>query len=185
MLRISLVTGSPVATFSMPFRAKASFDPNSLEQTPPSSILIGTGNLRYLPGRAQHPDQVIPGSEQLGKLFLEGIEGICYAPIPMNLHTIYSKKPDFIQRDVAGECILVPIRRTLTEANSIYVLNETGAALWSRIDGTRPIHEIASVFAEEYDVATEQLNQDLETLLADLLSIHAIEEVAVADGPSR
>jgi hypothetical protein len=103
----------------------------------------------------------------------------------MNLHTIYSKKPDFIQRDVAGECILVPIRRTLTEANSIYVLNETGAALWSRIDGTRPIHEIASVFAEEYDVATEQLNQDLETLLADLLSIHAIEEVAVADGPSR
>ena len=121
----------------------------------------------------------------MGKLFLEGIEGICYAPIPMNLHTIYSKKPDFIQRDVAGECILVPIRRTLTEANSIYVLNETGAALWSRIDGTRPIHEIASVFAEEYDVVMEQLNQDLEIFLVDLLSIHAIEEVAVVDGLSR
>jgi len=103
----------------------------------------------------------------------------------MRPHAIYSKKPDFIQRDVAGECILVPIRRTLTEANSIYVLNETGAALWSRIDGARSIHEIASGFAEEYDVAAERLNHDIETLLADLLSIHAIEEVAVANGPSR
>ncbi|TKB66489.1 MAG: PqqD family protein [Nitrospira sp.] len=103
----------------------------------------------------------------------------------MNLATIYSKNPDFVQRDVAGECILVPIRRTLAEANSIYVLNETGAALWNRIDGARPFHEIASVFAEEYDVTIEQLNQDLEPLLADLLSIHAIEEVAVAHDPSR
>jgi hypothetical protein len=103
----------------------------------------------------------------------------------MNLAAIYSKNPDFVQRDVAGECILVPIRRTLSEANSIYVLNETGAALWNRIDGARSIREIASGFAVEYDVAADQLSQDFETLLADLLSIHAIEEVAVADGPSR
>jgi hypothetical protein len=103
----------------------------------------------------------------------------------MNPATIYSKNPDFVQRDVAGECILVPIRRTLTEANSIFVLNDTGAALWNRIDGARPIHEIASGFAAEYDVAVEQLNRDFETLLADLFSIHAIEEVAFADGPSR
>ncbi len=102
----------------------------------------------------------------------------------MNPATIYSKNPDFVQRDVAGECILVPIRRTLTDAKSIFVLNDTGAALWNRIDGTRPIHEIASEFAEEYDVAAEQLSQDFETLLADLLSIHAIEEVAVAHDPS-
>lgn len=103
----------------------------------------------------------------------------------MSPDAIYSKNPDFVQRDVAGECILVPIRRTLTEAHSIYVLNETGATLWNCIDGSRSIHEIASGFAEEYHVAAEQLHQDFETLLTDLLSIHAIEEVSVADGPSR
>jgi hypothetical protein len=65
------------------------------------------------------------------------------------------------------------------------VLNETGAALWNCIDGTRPIYEIVLGFAEEYDVTAEQLNQDFESLLADLLSIHAIEEVAVADGPNK
>jgi len=103
----------------------------------------------------------------------------------MNPATIYSKNPDFVQRDVAGECILVPIRRTLTEANSIFVLNDTGAAVWNSIDGARSLQEIASRFAEEYDVTAERLSQDFESLLADLLSIHAIEEVAVAHDPSR
>jgi hypothetical protein len=103
----------------------------------------------------------------------------------MSPDTIYLKNPDFVQRDVAGECILVPIRRTLTEANSIFVLNDTGAALWNRIDGARPIRDIASGFAEEYDVTADQLSRDFEALLADLLSIHAIEEVAGTHDQSR
>lgn len=102
----------------------------------------------------------------------------------MNPATVYAKNTDYVQRDVAGECILVPISRTLTESNSIYVLNETGAALWKRIDGSRSVQMIADDFFKEYDVTAERLRQDFETLLADLLSIHAIEEVVVADGPT-
>ena len=90
---------------------------------------------------------------------------------------IYTKHPDYVQRDVAGECILVPIRRTLTEANSIYVLNETGAALWKRIDGQRTAQDIVTEFCNEYEVATDQLAKDFTLLLDDLLSIRAVEEV--------
>lgn len=102
----------------------------------------------------------------------------------MNPSAIYSKNPDYVQRDVAGECILVPIRRSLTESNSIYVLNDTGAALWNRIDGKRSVQAIAEEFVQEYDVALDQLHRDFETLLADLRSIHAVDEVSVADGPT-
>jgi Coenzyme PQQ synthesis protein D (PqqD) len=97
----------------------------------------------------------------------------------MPLSTIYSKAHDFIQRQVAGECILVPIRRNQSDANSIYVLNETGAALWDRIDGARSVQEIELDLTQEYDVAADQLRQDFETLLADLLSIRAIQEVSL------
>jgi Coenzyme PQQ synthesis protein D (PqqD) len=90
---------------------------------------------------------------------------------------IYTKHPDYVQRDVAGECILVPIRRTLTEANSIYVLNETGAALWNRIDGRRTAQEIITDFCGEYEVAVDQLAKDFTSLLDDLLSIRAVEEM--------
>jgi hypothetical protein len=91
---------------------------------------------------------------------------------------VYTKNPDYVQRDVAGECILVPIRRTLTEANSIYVLNDTGAALWNRIDGQRMAQDIMADFCSEYEVATDQLARDFTSLLDDLLSIQAVEEIA-------
>ena len=91
---------------------------------------------------------------------------------------IYSKNPDFVHREVAGESILVPIRRQLSEVNSLYVLNETGAAVWRRIDGTRPIRAILTELSNEYDVTSEQLEKDLSTLIEDLLSIRAIEETS-------
>jgi Coenzyme PQQ synthesis protein D (PqqD) len=91
---------------------------------------------------------------------------------------IYIKHGDYVQRDVAGECILVPIKRTLTEANSIYVLNETGAALWNRIDGQRTAQDIVTDFCNEYEVEAEQLAKDFTSLLDDLLSIQAVEEMA-------
>lgn len=100
----------------------------------------------------------------------------------MNAIAVYAKHPDYVQRDVAGECILVPVRRSLNASNSIYVLNETGAALWRRLDGTSTVREICTSFLNEYDVSPDLLHQDFETLLADLLSIQAIQEVAVAHG---
>ncbi len=95
---------------------------------------------------------------------------------------VYAKNPDYVQRDVAGECILVPIRRSLAESNSIYVLNQTAAVLWNHLDGTRSIRAITDQFIQEYDVTEDQLRRDVETLLADLLSIQAIHEVPIADG---
>lgn len=96
------------------------------------------------------------------------------------MEKVYVKSPDFVQRDVAGECILVPIRRTLSEPPCIYVLNETGAALWRRIDGARTVQDIVTDFCEEYDGKPDQVMKDFVTLVDDLLSINAIQERSVA-----
>lgn len=103
--------------------------------------------------------------------------GFAILPPPMIPTAIYNKHPDYVQREVAGECILVPIRRRLTEANSIFVLNETGAALWKRIDGRRTAQDIMMDFCGEYDVPADQLTKDFTSLLDDLLSIQAVEEI--------
>lgn len=92
------------------------------------------------------------------------------------MDTIYSKNADFVQREVAGECILIPVRRQLTDVNSLYVLNETGAALWRRIDGKTPLQDITSDFLNEFDVTQAQIEKDVASLIEDLLSIHAIQE---------
>lgn len=89
----------------------------------------------------------------------------------------FAKSKDFVQRNIAGECLLIPIRRRLTDANSLYVLNETGAAIWERLDGTRSLQDIAGDLVEEYEVPPERLEQDLQELVNDLLSIQAIHPV--------
>ncbi len=90
----------------------------------------------------------------------------------------FVKSQDFVQRNVAGECLLIPIRRRLADVNSLYVLNETGAAVWERLDASRSIADIAVDLLAEYDVPSEQLERDLRELINDLLSIQAIQEVA-------
>ncbi len=89
---------------------------------------------------------------------------------------IYVKHADFVQREVAGEFLLIPIKRQLADVNSLYVLNETGAALWHRIDGKHSVQEIIKDCSEEYEVTVEQLEKDFNALIEDLLSIKAIQE---------
>jgi len=93
---------------------------------------------------------------------------------------IYVKNHEFVQREVAGECILIPVRRQLTDVNSLYVLNETGAALWRRIDGKKTLLDITLEFLNEFDVTQAQLEKDVASLIEDLLSIHAIQEAGQA-----
>ena len=97
-------------------------------------------------------------------------------PMPWT-DNIYAKSPDFVSREVAGEFILIPTRRQLNEVNSLYVLNETGAALWRRIDGKRSAREIIEDFSKDFDVTREQIEKDFNSLIEDLSSIRAIEEI--------
>ena len=98
----------------------------------------------------------------------------------MRMDKIYVKNGDFVQREVAGECILIPIRRQLTDVNSLYVLNDTGAALWRRIDGKTTLQDITLDFLNEFDGTQAQLEKDIASLIEDLLSIHAIREAGPA-----
>ncbi len=89
---------------------------------------------------------------------------------------IFVKSADFVQREVAGEFLLIPLKRQLTDINSLYVLNETGAALWRLLDGQHSVQDIIRDLSEEYAVTVEQLTKDLNELIEDLLSIKAIQE---------
>lgn len=89
---------------------------------------------------------------------------------------IFEKNPDFVQREIAGEFLLIPIRRQLSEANALYVMNETGTAFWKRLDGTTTVADIKTALLSEYEVSEDALHQDLTTLVDDLVSIQAIRE---------
>ena len=45
----------------------------------------------------------------------------------IHLDYCYQKDPDMVSREIAGEVILVPIRRNVGDLESVYTLNETAA----------------------------------------------------------
>ncbi len=93
------------------------------------------------------------------------------------LATRYKKDPDIVFRAIAGEMILVPIRRHIANLESIYTLNETAGCIWQLIDGQRTLGEIRDTIVQEYDVTPEEAEADLAELVAYLDQIQAVEKV--------
>ncbi len=84
------------------------------------------------------------------------------------------KDPNIVSRKIAGEVILVPIRKNVGDLESIYTLNEVAARIWELIDGKRKIGEIKKVIVEEYQIEEEEAEKDLLELLSQLKELKAI-----------
>ena len=90
---------------------------------------------------------------------------------------IYQHDPNIVTRLIAGEMILVPIRKNMGDLENIYTLNETAARSWELLDGEHTLGEIRDRLVAEYEVTAEQAWDDLLELLESLQSVGAIQAV--------
>ena len=93
------------------------------------------------------------------------------------LERCYEKDPSIVHRNIAGEAVLVPIRRNVADMESIYTLDEVGAFIWELIDGQRAVGDIKTAILNEYDVAPDVAEADLVEFLQHLQAIGAIKAV--------
>ncbi len=89
----------------------------------------------------------------------------------------FQKDLSIVSQEIAGEVILVPVRQSVGELDSIYTLNETAAYAWSLIDGQRTLEEIHQQILAEYDADEAVTRQDLIELVEMLTHIGAIVSV--------
>ncbi len=90
------------------------------------------------------------------------------------VETRYEKDPSVVYREIAGEAILVPIRGTASDMQSVYTLDSVGADIWNLIDGERSVGDILGVLVGEYEVEEEVLARDLDEFIGQLASVGAI-----------
>ena len=95
----------------------------------------------------------------------------------IHLDYCYQKDPDMVSREIAGEVILVPIRRNVGDLESVYTLNETAALAWTLFDGSHTVNQIQDQIVTEYDVDTNEAERDLIELIQQLEEIGAIARV--------
>jgi hypothetical protein len=93
------------------------------------------------------------------------------------LERCFKKNPDIVSRKIANEFILVPIRKSVADLESIYTLNEVAAKIWELIDGTVTASQIRDSIVEEFKVDIQEAEKDLITFLQELEVIGGIKEV--------
>jgi len=88
---------------------------------------------------------------------------------PRNLKDlIFSKKDDFVTREIAGETIIVPIRKQAGDLESIYTLNEVGTVIWGMIDGKTKVSKIIEAIHQDYTTSPEDAAKDVSEFLQSL-----------------
>ena len=93
-----------------------------------------------------------------------------------SLAAVYARRADVLLREVAGEQLLVPIRRDVADLQAIFALNALGVFVWERLDGERTVQAVLASIAERYDVGLDDAQADLLAFLERLSAAGLIEQ---------
>ncbi|MBM3306362.1 MAG: PqqD family protein [Candidatus Aminicenantes bacterium] len=89
----------------------------------------------------------------------------------------YGPSGDIVAREIEGEVVIVPLASGVGDMEGeLYTLNETGRAIWRKLDGTKKVREIAAELSEEFEAPPEVLEADVAGLLAELLKRKMVAE---------
>ncbi len=89
---------------------------------------------------------------------------------PVELCVAYRPSDDVVAREIEGEIVIVPLVAGIGDLDGgLFTLNETGKAVWDRLDGERPLAEVAADLAVEYDGDRVQIETDVLALVGELL----------------
>ena len=97
---------------------------------------------------------------------------------------VFQRAESVVQREVAGEVFLVPIRGQLADLQELFVLSEVGGWLWERFDGARPLADLVAGIAKEFEVDEPQAREDAESFVRELLEAGLVVDVTAGTGRS-
>jgi hypothetical protein len=78
------------------------------------------------------------------------------------LEKIFSPSADVVVRKIEGETIIIPIVAGIGDLeDDLYTLNETGQAVWEKLDGKRTVQDIVFELSAEYLAPAETIREDV------------------------
>ena len=82
----------------------------------------------------------------------------------------YVRSESVVSRVIAGETLIIPVRKGVGDLASIYSLNEVGSAIWQAIQQPRDKDEIVAAIEREFDAEHKQIERDVGAFLEDMQS---------------
>lgn len=95
----------------------------------------------------------------------------------VKLDTVFIPSDGVVAREIEGELIIVPLVAGIGDLeDELYTLNETGKALWDKLDGERNLKEVIQLLSEEYQEQQVKIEEDVTGLIGELLKRKIIIE---------
>ena len=91
----------------------------------------------------------------------------------------YVRSDSVVARVIAGETLIIPVRKGVGDLASIYSLNPVATSIWQSIAKPRSQEEIVQVLREEFDGDCEGMHQDVEEFLMEMQAAGLVSEVGV------
>jgi hypothetical protein len=86
------------------------------------------------------------------------------------LDAVYAPSEDIVARSIEGELIIVPLVAGIGDLeDELYTLNETGKAVWDRLDGKKKLKEVLAELSAEFDAPAGEIEKDLMGLVEELV----------------
>ncbi len=91
--------------------------------------------------------------------------------------TVLIPSENVVTRDIEGDIIIVPLVSGIGDADDeLYTLNETGRAIWARLDGQVTLGAVAQQLAKEFSAPQGELEADVLGFGAEMVR-HGILDV--------
>jgi hypothetical protein len=98
-----------------------------------------------------------------------------------SIDSVFTPSDDIVAREIDGETIIVPLTTGIGDMeDDLFTLNETGTAIWRRLDGRTTLRSVAAGLAEEYAAPQSDIERDVLGLVSELARRGMLIEVATA-----
>jgi len=96
----------------------------------------------------------------------------------VRMESVYVPSDDVVAREIEGELIIVPLVAGIGDLeDELFTLNETGRAIWDRLDGDRNLHEVVADLLADYDAPAGDIERDVLGLVEELVRRRMLVEV--------
>ena len=95
----------------------------------------------------------------------------------IDVNKAYMPSEDVVAREIQGEFIIIPIASGIGDLeDDLFTLNETGRAIWCKLNGRGNLKEIAKDLSLEFEGSPDEIEKDVIGLVKELLKRRMLVE---------
>jgi len=102
--------------------------------------------------------------------FRRALRQISMETVAVQKTTIVTRTRDHLACELQDETVILHVSK-----GTYYGLNPTGGALWKYLEEPRTVAELEAFLLERYEVTAQRCSQDVQELLAQLLTEELVE----------